>query len=146
MAKKNDDFQITVDLQETVRANPNIKEVYFAENGDHFFVKHEIEVHDIDDDGISAGTRKVECLPGAKLGLVKVPVKINKQTVMKDKFVNTDWTEIAMTVSREDILKARAVGKNRSTKEQLEILQAAAEIAKGQNLQELLDKLKEQNA
>jgi ribosomal protein S8E len=145
MAKKNSDFQITKELQDTVIGNKNIKEVYFNEDGDHYFKKHSVSVHKVDDEGISTGTETVDALPGVELGVVKVGVIENKRKVYKDKLTNVAYTPVAATFTRAEILAAKAIGKTRSEKEKLAILAEASEIAKGQDIQGLLDKLKTQS-
>lgn len=139
--KRASDVQITRSLQETVRENPNIKEVYFNEEGGHYFNKHTIDLHEIDGNNVSQGTTKVECLPGAVKGLVKVGRKVNGRVELKDALANVEYEPIAATMSREEVLSADAVSDILTEKQKLEILTRASEIAKGQDFQGLLDKI-----
>lgn len=146
MAKKNAEFQITTELQETLKKNPKIKEVYFNEEGEHFFNKHTVMVHSVDEEsGFSTGTQEVQSLPGVVRGLIKVPVHINKRKEMKDALVNVSYEPIAATFSREDVLNSKAVSKILNEKEQLAILSQAANILKGKDIQEFVEKLNAKN-
>jgi len=143
MAKKQD-FQITRALQNTLLANPKIKEVYFNEDGDFFFQKFKLEVHEIDEEtGMSKGSQHVETLPGAVKGLVKIKTVINRIPTYKDAFVNIAYNPIAITLTRDEILASQAVSDRKTEKEKLEILTAAAEIAKSSDFQDLLNKINE---
>ncbi len=92
---------ISKELKETVRKNPNIEKVYFAENGQHYFNKHEIEVHSSDGKGNSTGITKVSALPGVKQEVLRV---ITPNKSIKAKKVNVDYTEIACEMDRDEIL------------------------------------------
>ncbi len=138
MAKSDKGIAITKELQETVRRNPLLKEVHFDENGNHSFMKHTIKVHKTDDQGFSKGVKEVEAMPGAKKNIVKI---IGNNKVMKEHFVNTEYTPVAATLTREEILSANAVGKSLSEKEKIEILAKAAEISKGADFDSLIAKI-----
>jgi hypothetical protein len=146
MAAEKKEFQITRSLQETVRKNKNIKEVHFNENGDHFFKKHEIEIHQINDENESKGVKKVWSLPGVVRQPVKVKVKENRKDVLKDKMVNVKYEPIAASFTREEILTATAVGDKKTEAQKIEILRQAAEIAKGDDIQGLLNKINSEPA
>jgi hypothetical protein len=146
------DVTITKELQDTVKLHDGkgngmhrlIKEVYFDENGNHYFNKHKVNLVSVDDAGFNTGSKEVECL-GSKSSIVHFQNRNTAGKVIATKDVKciTEITEIYATVSREDILTAKAVSKPKSQKEQLEILKAAAEIAKGDNFEELMGKLKD---
>jgi hypothetical protein len=132
---------ISKELQETVKKNPNIKKVYFDENDNHYFTKHEIELHEVDDYGNSLKVNKVQALPGAKRTIAKII--LDKRTgKTKDVYVNTSYNPIAVEMTREQILSAKAVNKAMTDDEKLEILTKASLIAKDADFQELLKKLK----
>lgn len=144
MAKetKKADFQITIGLQNALRLNPNIKKVYFSEEGDHYFKAHEVEIHEVDQvENRSTGIKKVMALPGVKQAPIKIARIVNRRTVWQDKLVNVSYEPVAAEFTREEILKAPAVTDKKSEAEKLEILRQAAEIAKGDDIQGLLDKI-----
>ena len=97
------DVSITQELKDTVAKNPLIKEVYFDEKGNHFFKKHTIELYESDAVGVETGRKKVESLPGAKFGIVKVKQNIGG---FRDKRVNVSHTQVAKTMTREEVLGA----------------------------------------
>ena len=96
-------------LKDTVRNNKHIKNVYFNEAGDHFFSAHEIEVHKVDDDGVSIEVKKVKSLPGAKLGIVKIKEKTRLGMNLISKKVNVEYVPIDKTMTREEILSCKSV-------------------------------------
>lgn len=138
MAKSNKGIAITKDLQETMRENPLLKEVHFDEEGNHYFMKHSIKVHKVDEQGFSKGIKDVESLPGAKKNIVKI---IGNNKVMKEHFANTEYTPVFATLTREEVLNSEAVGKSLSEKEKIEILAKAAEISKGADFESLISKI-----
>ena len=135
MASKTD-IQVTKDLQDTVRSHPNIQEVYFDSEGNHYFQKHKIILHEDDGEGVSKGSKEVEALPGSKMGILKVKQGNSKQ--LRDQRVNVECNEIAVTMTRSEVLKAKAVERKMSDKEQLEILKKASEIANSAGFERLM--------
>jgi hypothetical protein len=76
-------MEFSADLKNTVVNNPHLKEVHFAENGDHYFGVHSHE-------GDKYGRLTIEkTMKGSALHEVKVPVLLSK---------------IAITVIRAEIL------------------------------------------
>lgn len=144
MAKKTEtgSFIITKDLQDTVKNNPKIKEVYFDEQGNHSFHKHIVELHEVDDHNFSTKVTKVESMPGSRLGVVKIKYPTNNGVKIVDKRVNVAVNPVAITVTREEILAAQAVRNPRTEKEKIEILQAAKEIADAGEFENLFKKIK----
>jgi hypothetical protein len=141
MAKKLD-FNITKALQETVRADKNIKKVYFSEEGEHYFHAHEIDVHAVDEEtGHSTGTTKVKALPGVKQSPVKVKTVVNRIPVWKDKMVNKQYQPVAAEFTREEILAAKAVADSKTEAEKLEIIRQAQELMKDDEFVSKLGKL-----
>lgn len=144
------DVTISKDLQDTVRQHdgkgngqhPLISEVYFDIDGRHYFNKFKVTVHKVDENSVSTGTKEVECL-GSKSNIVHLVSRKPGGQVLSTRDIKavTEVIEIYATVSREDILSAKAVNKPKSQKEQLEILRQAAEIAKAGNYTELIEKL-----
>lgn len=139
MAKKDSTLEVTKDLQETVKKNKNIQNIYFDEMGNHYFNTHEVEVHDVDDRGFSKSAKKVTALPGVKFGIAKVKNAMGK---IIDKRVNVEYTPVAAEFTREEILSAKPVANARTEKEKLEIMSAASEIAKGGDFEDLMKKFK----
>lgn len=144
MAKesKQSEFRVTKQLQNTLRANPLIKTVYFSEEGDYFFSKYRIKVHETNERNETTDVKEVESLPGAKLGVVMVKTYANGVMTWKAARKNVSYNPVAVEFSREEILGATPVMDSRTEKEKLEILQAAAEIAKDSDIQSLLAKIK----
>ncbi|MDE3023740.1 MAG: hypothetical protein KGI54_18140, partial [Pseudomonadota bacterium] len=70
MAKEKTDVVITKELQDTVRLHDGkgngkhrlIKNVYFDENGNHYFNKYTVKLHEVDDSGNVTKVKDVECL------------------------------------------------------------------------------------
>lgn len=142
MAKETkSDFKVTKSLQETVSANKLIKEVYFDEEGNHYFNKHKVKVHEVDENSISQSVVEVESLPGCVKTAVKIKSMLNGKPTLVDSLQNTKYRPIAATFSREEILSAQAVAEKISEKEKLEILRKAAEIAKNDDIEGLLKKI-----
>ncbi len=142
MAKtKTAELRITKELQNTLLKNPQIKEVYFGEDGDYFFNKHKIKLHKTNERMQTTSIEDVECLPGAKMTTVFISKVVNGAPEWKPARRNTEYSPVAATFSREDILAATPVPTLRSEKEKLEILSAATEIMKADGYEELLKKL-----
>lgn len=133
--------KVTKELQDVVKKNKQLKAVYFDENGNHYFAKHLIEVHETDESGYSTKVTKVEALPGAKKSVVKIIIDPKKQKVI-DKYVNTDYVPVHDTMTREEILKATPVYRAFSDEKKIEILRQAASIAKENGFEDLMKQLK----
>lgn len=146
------DVTITKELQDTVKLHDGkgdgkhrlIKEVYFDENGNHYFNKFKVMLHTVNEDSFSTGSKEVECL-GTTQSIVHFQTKSTAGKVLstRDVKVITSVKEIYATISREDILAVKnPVSKPKSEKEKLEILKAAAEIAKSEDFEGLMERLK----
>jgi len=141
MAKKSD-FSITKSLQDTLKANPAIKKVYFSEEGEHYFKTHEVDVHSVDEEtGRSKGVTKVVALPRVIQSPVKVKTVINRIPVWKDKLVNTSYQPVAAEFTREEVLAAKAVAGSKTEVEKLEIIRQAQELMKDDEFVSKLGKL-----
>lgn len=118
-------MKVSKELQNTVKANPLIQEVYFDEDGNHFFRKHKATIYTDNGHGLSEKAGKeVDCL-GTKDGILKIK---QPNGVVIDKKVHTSYIAIKETMSREDLLNAVPVLKELSDKEENDILAKAAEI------------------
>lgn len=133
--------KITKELQDLVRKNTKIKKVFFDDAGKHYFMAHKITVHEVDNDGFSTGSKEVESLPGAKKEAIKIIVDGRKGKVI-DKFVNVHFTPVYSEMTREQILLAKPMLQSMTDDEKLEILSKASAIAKDDNFQDLLKKMK----
>lgn len=133
--------KVTKELQDLVRKNTKIKEVYFDKDDNHFFSMHQIEVHETDGDGYSKKVTKVDALPGVKKEAVKIITDPKRGKVI-DKMVNTEYVPVHSKMSREQILKATPALRSMSDTEKLDILAKASAIAKEEGFQELLKTLK----
>ena len=141
MATKTD-FRVTKGLQDALKKNPLIENVYFNEEGEHYFMKHKIKLHKTNSLNQVVSIDEVECLPGAKMEIVMLKQIVNGGVQWKPARRNTSCVFVAAEFSREDILNATPVSDIKTEKEKLEILQAAAEIAKNDDIEGLLKKLK----
>ena len=152
MAKKNSEeqtteqteFQLTRAIQDVVKKEKRIKNVFFDEFGNVYFTKHEVTVHEIDENGYSVKASKVDALPGVTMGLCKLKDP-SKRNAFKDAKVCVGYKAIAFTMTREEALAATPVSNKKTEKEKLEILAAAAEIAKGGDFDSLMEKIKAQD-
>ena len=142
MAKNENKPAISKELQETVKCNPLIKEVYFDRNGKAYFTKHNIEVHTADEFGVSIGSDNIEACPGAKRGLIKVHHFRSGRKELVDAFVNISAEPVTYTMTRKEVMESTPTATDLSEKKQLEILKQASEIAKSGNYDTLLSKLK----
>lgn len=142
---KRQDIKITAGLQSTVKSIKQIKEVYFDESGNFHFVKHSIKLHTVDDSNHTTHIEDVDCLPGAKLGIIMIKVPKNGGVEWKPAKRNIECTPIAVTLTREEVLKATPVMNSKTEAEELEILKQAAEISKKGNFEELMKKLNKVN-
>ncbi len=120
-------MKVQKSLQDLVKKTPGIKEVYFDENGDHYFQKHKVIIHEDNGNGLSIGTKEVECLPGVKDNVLKVK---QPNGVIIDKKVHVEYKEIAATLTREQILNADAYHPELTNEDEARILAQAAEIMK----------------
>lgn len=134
-------IKITKELQALVKKNTKIKKIFFDADGNHYFMAHKITVHEVDGDGFSTKSKEVESLPGAKKEAVKIIVDGRKGKVI-DKFVNVHFTPVDYEMTREQVLSAKPTVQSMSDDEKLEILTKASAIAKDDNFQELLKKIK----
>lgn len=142
---KKSDLKITKALQDTVKSRKQINEVYFDEKGNFYFVKHSIKLHTVDDSNHTTKIEDVDCLPGAKLGIIMIKVPKNGGVEWKPAKRNIECEPIAATLTRDEILKATPVMDNKTEAEELEILKQAAEISKKGNFDELMKKLNKMN-
>lgn len=136
---------VSIELQNTVKTHPNIKKVYFDANGNHFFHYHDIDLHKVNDEGVSIKVDKVKALPGSRQGIVKIKKKNgNMPDTFEMKRVNVDYTPIEEEVDREEILSAKAVHKGLSVKQEDDIVAHAIAILQARGLDTLLgEKTKE---
>lgn len=136
-------IRITKGLQDVVSKNKLIKEVYFNEEGSYYLNKHTVDIYETDEHSQTTGIKTVDCLQ-AFLGVVMVSERANGVLIWKAKKKNISYMPIHSTLSRKEILEAVPVSDTRTEKEKLEILRAAAEIAKDSDIQGLLDKINKQ--
>lgn len=115
---------VTKELQEALKMDEKIKEVFFDDKGDFHFHKHKVLVHS-HKDGISTGAKEVEALPGSKRSILKIKSKDGRKVI--DKQVNVSFTPIAEVMTREQVLSAKVSGL---TMEQEESILAQAEAIK----------------
>jgi hypothetical protein len=141
---KQSDFRITKALQQTLEKNKLLKEVYFSEEGEHYFSKYTIKVYETNEMNQTTDIKTVESLPGAKMGVVMVQTVLNGVQTWKPARKNISYNPVAATFTRDEVLKAIPVSDIKTEKEKLEILRAAAEIAKDDNIQDLLNKINKQ--
>lgn len=134
-------MKVTKELQEVFKKNKNLKKVYFDEDNNHYFSKHEIDLHEVDEDGISIRAIKVYTLPGAKKAPVKIWVDRKKGKVI-DKFVNTEYKPVHSEMTREEVLSAKASTNSKSDEQKLAILLEASDIMKDKSNLELLKSLR----
>lgn len=129
-------------MQNVLIKNPRIKEVYFAENGDYYFMKHKVSIHKTNDLNQTVSVEEVECLPGAKLGIVMIKSMVNGSPVWKGARRNIECEKVAASFTREEVLKAIPVLEAKTESEKIAILLQAQEIMKSKEGEELLAKLK----
>jgi|GEM_PF-3460907 len=89
---------VSKDLQETVATHPNIKEIYYDASGNHYFMKYPYVSDDktkkeLNGDYAVILEQHVQSRKDGKIYLLRSPVRN---------------TKIVKTISREDILKAKA--------------------------------------
>ena len=128
--------KISKELQDTVKKNPNIKEVYFSAEGDHYFHKHvDVEVHSHDADMKWTKSEKKESLPGGvEYSILRV--KVGKSE--RDKKLITSVMPVGETMTREDVLSAVPSLPGLSPEEKQKILSQAAAIYEEQRASEII--------
>lgn len=119
-------MQITKELQNTVKNHPLIKKVYFDEEGNHFFNVHEVEIHQVDENNVSTGTKKVKSLPGVIMGTVKLRKKVSGHgdQIIPTR-VNVRHIPVEEEMTREEILAARPNSDGLSNSDKIKFLEQA---------------------
>lgn len=123
-------MKVTTELQDAVRSNPKIKNVFFDKDNNHYFTKHSVEVHTDDGRGFSDPKliKTVDSLPGVKSGILQVKQPNGK---IISKRVYTGYQAIEETMSREDVLAAKPVANaNLTERDEDNIIRQAQEILK----------------
>lgn len=133
--------KITRELQDVLKKNPLIEAVYFTHEGDHYLNKHKTTIHKTNDANQSIGIEEVECVQ-ANQSIIFIPKKVNGGIQWVAARRNTSYKAIEKVLNREEVLKAQPVASAMSEREKLDVLTKAAEIARGDDFESLMKKLK----
>lgn len=138
MAKnETSEIKISKDLQNLVKKNTKITEVYFDAEGNHFFTHYpETKVFIQDEQGYVDPKKKnqtkiVDALPGSTYGVFRLMDNSGKNWKAVRKII--DAKEVATIMTREQILKANAVEILPGRDEQDKIIEMAKKITLQRN-------------
>lgn len=138
MAKnETSEIKISKDLQNLVKKNTKITEVYFDAEGNHYFTHYpETKVFIQDEMGYvdpkkKNQTKTVDALPGSTYGVFRLMDNSGKNWKAVRKII--DAKEVATMMTREQILKANAVEILPGEEEQNKILDLAKKIVADRN-------------